>query len=82
MQYTKFTQVMVLVVMLICSINLIEYIQDTIILDLQTVQYTTGNPYEMFWNDCDDTRGFHIWDSDTYEATPVNNPHRMFHKIY
>ena len=44
--------------------------------------YYLGNPYEMFWNDCDDTRGFHIWDSDTYEATPVNNPHRMFHKIY
>ena len=41
-----------------------------------------GNPYEMYWNDCDDTRGFHIWDSDTYETTPVNNPYRIFHKLY
>ena len=41
-----------------------------------------GNPYEMFWNDCDDARGFTIWDSDTLEHTPINNPHRMFYKIY
>ena len=44
--------------------------------------YYLGNPYEMYWNDCEDTRGFHIWDSDTFEATPVNNPYRIFYKIY
>jgi len=41
-----------------------------------------GNPYEMFWNDCEDQRGFTIWDSDTFEVTYVNNPHRIFYKIY
>jgi len=44
--------------------------------------YYLGNPYEMFWNDCEDKRGFTIWDSDTFEHTPVDNTHRMFYKIY
>jgi len=41
-----------------------------------------GNPYEMFWNDVNDTRGFHIFDTDTLEHTPVNNPYKMFYNIY
>ena len=41
-----------------------------------------GNPYEMYWNDVNDTRGFHIFDSDTLEVTPFNNPHQMFYNIY
>jgi DNA repair exonuclease SbcCD nuclease subunit len=41
-----------------------------------------GNPYEIYWNDCEDTRGFHIFDTQTLETTPVNNPHRLFYKIY
>jgi len=41
-----------------------------------------GNPYEMFWNDVNDTRGFHIFDTETLEHTPVNNPYKMFHNIY
>ena len=41
-----------------------------------------GNPYEMFWNDCGDTRGFHLFDTETLEHTPVNNPYQLFHKIY
>ena len=41
-----------------------------------------GNPYEMFWNDCEDTRGFHLFDTETLEHTPINNPYRLFHKIY
>ena len=36
----------------------------------------------MFWNDCEDTRGFHIFDTETYDLEPINNPHRMFYKIY
>ena len=44
--------------------------------------YYLGNPYEMFWNDCEDTRGFHIFDTETLEHTPINNPYRLFHKIY
>ena len=44
--------------------------------------YYLGNPYEMFWNDCQDTRGFTIFDTETLEQTPVNNPYRLFYKIY
>ena len=41
-----------------------------------------GNPYEMFWTDVNDTRGFHIFDTETLEHTPINNPYKMFHNIY
>ena len=41
-----------------------------------------GNPYEMYWNDFNDTRGFHFFDTDTLEHTAVNNPYRFFYKIY
>ena len=44
--------------------------------------YYLGNPYEMFWNDVNDDRGFHIFDTETLEHTPVNNPHSLFHIIY
>ena len=40
-----------------------------------------GNPYEMYWTDVEDTRGFTIFDTETLEHTPVNNPYRMFYKI-
>lgn len=41
-----------------------------------------GNPYELYWNDVNDTRGFTIFDTETLEHTPVNNPYRMFYNIY
>ena len=41
-----------------------------------------GNPYEMFWNDVNDPRGFVIFDTDTLEWEYVNNPNRMFYNIY
>ena len=41
-----------------------------------------GNPYEMFWNDVNQTRGFHIFATDTLEHTPINNPYKLFHNIY
>ena len=44
--------------------------------------YYLGNPYEMFWSDLKDTRGFHIFDTETLEHTPINNPHRLFYNIY
>ena len=44
--------------------------------------YYLGNPYEMFWNDVKDSRGFHIFDTETLEHTPINNPYRMFYNIY
>jgi UDP-2,3-diacylglucosamine pyrophosphatase LpxH len=49
--------------------------------DNGTVFYL-GNPYEMFWNDVNDTRGFHIFDTDKITHEPVNNPYRLFHNIY
>ena len=44
--------------------------------------YYLGNPYEMFWNDVNDTRGFHIFDTETLEHNPVNNPYRIFYNVY
>jgi len=41
-----------------------------------------GNPYEMFWTDVNDTRGFHIFDTETLELTSINNPYKMFYNIY
>jgi predicted phosphodiesterase len=41
-----------------------------------------GNPYEIYWNDVNDTRGFTIFDTETLEHFPVDNPYRMFHNIY
>lgn len=41
-----------------------------------------GAPYEMTWSDYDDPRGFHVFDTDTRELTFVQNPFRLFHKIW
>ena len=47
-----------------------------------TISYL-GNPYEMYWNDVNDrNRGFHLFDTDTLEHTPVNNPYQLFHNLY
>ena len=44
--------------------------------------YYLGNPYEMFWNDVGDRRGFTIFDTETLEHFHVDNPYRLFHNIY
>ena len=41
-----------------------------------------GNPYEMYWSDVNDIRGFHIFDTETLIHTPVNNPYKLFYNIY
>jgi hypothetical protein len=41
-----------------------------------------GNPYEIYWNDLNDTRGFHIFDTETLEITPINNPYKIYKIIY
>lgn len=41
-----------------------------------------GNPYEMTWSDYDDPRGFHVYDTETRELTFIENPFRMFHKVF
>lgn len=45
------------------------------------VQYL-GNPYQMFWNDCDDVRGFHTFDPPTQELNYHKNPYVIFKKLY
>tara|TARA_B100000902_G_scaffold9442_1_gene11710 strand:+ start:102 stop:1139 length:1038 start_codon:yes stop_codon:yes gene_type:complete len=44
--------------------------------------YYLGNPYEMFWNDCDDNRGFHIYDTSTLKLKTINNTHKLYKKIF
>ena len=41
-----------------------------------------GNPYQMYWNDEGETRGFHIFDLNSKELDFVPNPLMMFNKIY
>jgi DNA repair exonuclease SbcCD nuclease subunit len=41
-----------------------------------------GNPYEMFWNDVNDKRGFTIFDTETLEHFYINNPYKLFSNIY
>ena len=36
----------------------------------------------MYWNDVNDTRGFHIFDTETLEHTPINNPYKLFYNVY
>ena len=41
-----------------------------------------GNPYEMYWNDYADDRGFHLFDPKTMKLGFIKNPYRMFRKIF
>ena len=41
-----------------------------------------GNPYQMFWNDAGDKRGFHIFDTETFELEFIENPYNIFEKVY
>ena len=41
-----------------------------------------GNPYEMFWNDYKDPRGFHLYEPSTNTLQFVKNPYSIFQKIY
>lgn len=41
-----------------------------------------GNPYELYWNDYQSPRGFHILDTDTLDLKFYRNPYTMFEKIF
>lgn len=41
-----------------------------------------GNPYEMFWTDVEDPRGFCVFDTETFKIQYINNPFRLFYNIY
>ena len=40
-----------------------------------------GNPYELTWQDYNDPRGFHLFDTDTRNLEFVSNPNRMFERL-
>ena len=41
-----------------------------------------GSQMEFFWSDCQDRKYFHVFDTDTRELTAVENPIKIFEKIY
>jgi len=41
-----------------------------------------GNPYQIFWNDAGDARGFHIFDTETFQLEFIRNPYTIFEKVY
>jgi hypothetical protein len=41
-----------------------------------------GNPYQMFWNDYKDPRGFHLYEPSSNKLKFVKNPYEIFKKIY
>ena len=41
-----------------------------------------GNPYEIYWNDVNDPRGFVLFDTETGEIEYVNNPNTLFSIVY
>lgn len=44
--------------------------------------YYLGTPCELTWHDDSDPKGFHIFDLQTRELEFINNPYKMFNKIY
>ena len=43
--------------------------------------YYLGNPYELTWQDFNDTRGFHLFDLKTRGLDFIANPYRMFERV-
>ena len=41
-----------------------------------------GNPYHLYWNDYGENRGFHIFDTETFELEFIVNPYTIFMKHY
>ena len=41
-----------------------------------------GNPYQIYWNDYNQTRGFHIFDTETKQLEFIPNPYDIYKKIY
>lgn len=44
--------------------------------------YYFGNPYEIYFNDVDEDRGFIVFDTETLEHEYVNNPYKLHYQIY
>ena len=43
--------------------------------------YYLGNPYELTWQDYNDTRGFHLFDLETRKLQFIANPYTMFERL-
>ena len=41
-----------------------------------------GNPYQIYWNDYKDPRGFHIFDTETGDLEYIQNPFEIYEKIF
>ena len=44
--------------------------------------YYIGNPYEIYFNDIDEDRGFVVFDTETLEHEYVNNPYKLHYQLY
>ena len=44
--------------------------------------YYLGNPYQLYWGDYGQRRGFHVFDTETLRTTFYRNPYNTFHKLY
>ena len=45
------------------------------------VVHYLGTPYEITWSDCNDPRGFHIYDTETGVIEFIKNPYKLHHRI-
>ena len=46
------------------------------------VRYITCSPYEFYWNDCGDRKGFHVLNTENRKLDRVINPRTIHKKIY
>jgi predicted phosphodiesterase len=44
--------------------------------------YYLGNPYEIYFNDVNELKGFTIFDTETLEHKHVNNPYKLHYQLY
>jgi len=44
--------------------------------------YYLGTPYEIYWNDWNDPKGFHVFDTEKRELERIINPLKIFSKIF
>ena len=43
--------------------------------------YYLGTQYQITFSDLHETKGFHVYDTDTREIEFIENPHKMFHSL-
>jgi len=44
--------------------------------------YYLGTPYEIYWSDYNDPKGFHIFDTETRKLERIVNPYTIYKKIF